>query len=155
MLWVQSTTKDYVRAKNKFLSVSKLFCTEVIIPQILKNLQNQSWHKFIWTNTYIYIYTKTFWSIARMELSSRSTTMTPLLGHDCTRNSAFLLNWETQIFAFSNTVDSTDIIWFCFVQYTGVCWQLCSALFLFCLFFLLSLNPSIIAKEETFFISLT
>ena len=30
----------------------KLFCTQVTKSQNLSNLQNQSWHKFIWNKTY-------------------------------------------------------------------------------------------------------
>ena len=42
----------YIRAKNKLQSVSQSFCLQVIKPQILKNLQNQSRHKFIQNKTY-------------------------------------------------------------------------------------------------------
>ena len=34
VLWAQSTTKDYIRAKNKLQSISKLFVPQVIIPQV-------------------------------------------------------------------------------------------------------------------------
>ena len=46
-LWAQSTTKDYIMAKNKPQFVSYLFCIQVIKPQPLQNLPNQSWHKSI------------------------------------------------------------------------------------------------------------
>ena len=35
MLWAQSTTKDYKRAKHKLQSISKLFISQVIIPQVM------------------------------------------------------------------------------------------------------------------------
>ena len=47
VVWAQSDTKDYIKAKSKLQSVSYLFCTQVIKPQILSHLQNQSRHKFI------------------------------------------------------------------------------------------------------------
>ena len=34
MHWAQSTKKDYIRAENKFQSISSLFIPEVIIPQV-------------------------------------------------------------------------------------------------------------------------
>ena len=38
----QSTTKDYITAKNNVQSVSYLLCMQVIKPQILQKPQNQS-----------------------------------------------------------------------------------------------------------------
>ena len=35
MLWAQSTTKDYIRAEHKLHSISKLFISQVIIPQVM------------------------------------------------------------------------------------------------------------------------
>ena len=35
VLWFQFTTKEYIRTKNKLQSVSYLFCSQVIKPQIL------------------------------------------------------------------------------------------------------------------------
>ena len=35
MLWAQSTTKDCIRAEHKFHCISKLFISEVIIPQVI------------------------------------------------------------------------------------------------------------------------
>ena len=35
VLWAQSTTKDYIRAGHKLHSLSKLFISQVIIPQIM------------------------------------------------------------------------------------------------------------------------
>ena len=34
MLWAQSTTKDYIRAEHKLHSISKLFISQVVIPQV-------------------------------------------------------------------------------------------------------------------------
>ena len=42
----ESTTKDYITAKNNVQSVSNLLCTQVIKPQIIQKPQNQSWQKF-------------------------------------------------------------------------------------------------------------
>ena len=35
MLWAQSTTKDYIRAEHKLHSISKLFISQVIKPQVM------------------------------------------------------------------------------------------------------------------------
>ena len=35
MLWDQSTTKDYIRSERKLHSISKLFISRVIIPQVM------------------------------------------------------------------------------------------------------------------------
>ena len=35
VLWAQSTSKDYIRAEHKLHSVSKLFISQVIIPQVM------------------------------------------------------------------------------------------------------------------------
>ena len=35
MFWAQSTTKDYIRAEHKLHSISKLFISQVIIPQVM------------------------------------------------------------------------------------------------------------------------
>ena len=35
VLWAQSTTKDYIRAEHKLHSISKLFISQVIIPQVM------------------------------------------------------------------------------------------------------------------------
>ena len=35
MLWTKSTTKDYIRAENKVNSISNLFISPVIIPQVM------------------------------------------------------------------------------------------------------------------------
>ena len=35
MLCAQSTTKDYIRAEQKLHSISKLFMSQVIIPQVM------------------------------------------------------------------------------------------------------------------------
>ena len=35
MLWAQSTTKDYIRAEHKLHSISKLFISQVILPQVM------------------------------------------------------------------------------------------------------------------------
>ena len=34
LVWAQSTTKDYIRAENKLPSISKLFISQVIMPQV-------------------------------------------------------------------------------------------------------------------------
>ena len=34
VLWAQSTTKDYIRAEHKLHSITKLFISQVIIPQV-------------------------------------------------------------------------------------------------------------------------
>ena len=34
MFWTQSTTKDYIRAEHKLHSISKLFISQVILPQV-------------------------------------------------------------------------------------------------------------------------
>ena len=33
--WLSSTTKDYIRAEHKLHSISKLFISQVIIPQVM------------------------------------------------------------------------------------------------------------------------
>ena len=45
MFWAESTTKDYITAKNNVQSASYLLCMQVIKPQIIQKPQNQSWHK--------------------------------------------------------------------------------------------------------------
>ena len=35
MLWAQSTKKDYIRAKHKLHSISKLFISQIITPQVV------------------------------------------------------------------------------------------------------------------------
>ena len=35
MLWAQSATKDYIRAKHKLHNISKLFISQVTIPQVM------------------------------------------------------------------------------------------------------------------------
>ena len=35
MLWARSTTKDYIKAEHKLHSTSKLFISQVIIPQVI------------------------------------------------------------------------------------------------------------------------
>ena len=35
MLWDQSTTKDYITAEDELHSISKLFISQVIIPQVM------------------------------------------------------------------------------------------------------------------------
>ena len=35
VLWAQSTKKDYIRAEHKLHSISKLFISQVIIPQVM------------------------------------------------------------------------------------------------------------------------
>ena len=37
VLWAQSTTKDYIRAEHKLHSITKLFNSQVIIPQVRLN----------------------------------------------------------------------------------------------------------------------
>ena len=49
VFWAQSTTKDYIRAKNNVQFVSYLLCTQVIKPKIIPKPQNQSWQKFTTT----------------------------------------------------------------------------------------------------------
>ena len=44
VFWAESTTKDYIKAKNNVQSVSYLLCTQVIKPQIIHKSQKQSWH---------------------------------------------------------------------------------------------------------------
>ena len=46
VFWAQSTTKNYIRAKNNVQSFFYLHCTQVIKQQIIPKLQIQSWHKF-------------------------------------------------------------------------------------------------------------
>ena len=42
MFWAESTTKDYITAKNNVQSVSYLLCAQVIKPEIIQKPQNQS-----------------------------------------------------------------------------------------------------------------
>ena len=51
MIRAESTTRDYITAKNNVQSVSYLLCTQVIKPQIIHKPQNQSC-------TQIYTHTK-------------------------------------------------------------------------------------------------
>ena len=59
VLWAESTTKDYITAKNNVQSVSYLLCTQVIKPQVIQKPQNKSGHKFTW-KTYTNIKNKIF-----------------------------------------------------------------------------------------------
>ena len=56
----ESTTKDYITAKNNVQSVSNLLCTQVIKPQNFPKRLNQSWHKPTRKKTYTNIKHKTF-----------------------------------------------------------------------------------------------
>ena len=56
----ESTTKDYITAKNNVQSLSYLLCTQVIKPQIIQKLQNASWYKLSSNKTYTYIEHKIF-----------------------------------------------------------------------------------------------
>ena len=45
VFWAESTTEDYITAKNNVQSVSYLLCTQVIKPQNVQKPQNQPRHK--------------------------------------------------------------------------------------------------------------
>ena len=66
VLWAQSTTKDYIRAKHKLQSISKLFIPQVITPQLLSlslslsNHSSNSIHNFGTQNQKI---KNIFWSL--------------------------------------------------------------------------------------------
>ena len=62
VFWAESTTKDYIMAKNNIQSVSYLLCMQVIKPQIIPKPQNQSWHKF--TENLHNHQTQIFWRIS-------------------------------------------------------------------------------------------
>ena len=48
MFWAESTTEDYITAKNNAQSLSYLLCTQVIKPQVIQKPQNEPWLKFTW-----------------------------------------------------------------------------------------------------------
>ena len=52
VFWAESTTKDYIMAKNDVQSVSYLLCTQVVKTQIIHKPQNKSWHKLTKNKTY-------------------------------------------------------------------------------------------------------
>ena len=60
VFWAESTTEDYITAKNNVQSVFYLLCTQVIKTQITQKTQNQSWYKFTWNKTYTNIKHKIF-----------------------------------------------------------------------------------------------
>ena len=60
VFWAESTTKDYITAKNNVQSVCYLLCTQVIKPEIIHKPQNQTWHKFTQNKTYTNIRHKIF-----------------------------------------------------------------------------------------------
>ena len=63
VLWAQSTTKDYIKAEHKLHSTSKLFISQVIIPQVilvsslvgaLSSVSHEGLHQG-WTQTSFYL----------------------------------------------------------------------------------------------------
>ena len=63
VLWAQSTTKDYIKAEHKLHSTSKLFISQVIIPQVilvsslvgaLSSVSHEGLHPG-WTQTSFYL----------------------------------------------------------------------------------------------------